>query len=157
MVLPARAQELGVVQYKERDLIQEHTFAPDLVMKNQTAIDLSEAQRSEIIRWLHDAQEKFTVWQWELQRRMESFTGLLGEERIDEERASAELESITQLERDIKLTNLVLAIRIKNLLTNEQQQKLREIRRKSSGNGYYRAIDLYRMSEEGLEENIPDF
>lgn len=153
------AQAQAIITYRDqgRDLIQEHTFAPDLVMKNQTAIDLSEEQRTQIVQYVREAQAQFTEWQWELERRMETFTGLLGEDRIDAERARAELDSITQLERQIKLTNLLLAIRIKNLLSPEQQKQLRDIRRNSGEYNYNRALELiYRQQQEQSQGvNIP--
>lgn len=112
----------------ERDPLKEITFEPELVMQNQQAIGLSDAQRSAIVKQVTDAQAKFTELQWDMQRRMESFVSLLSEAEVDEEKARAALAEVLELESKVKQTHLVLAIRIKNQLTPDQQVKLREIR-----------------------------
>lgn len=108
----------------ERDPVEEHLFAPELVMKYQQAIKLTEEQRTAIKKEIQLAQSKFTDYEWDLQNEMEIFVNLLEKNKIEEKEALEKLEKILGLERNIKQTHLVLAIRIKNLLTIKQQNSL---------------------------------
>jgi Spy/CpxP family protein refolding chaperone len=119
----ARAQE-----FPPPDPIEMNTFPPELVMQNQQAIGLSGEQREAIKREVREAQARFTELEWDLQNEMETFEALIRPDRVDEKKALAVLERVLTLERKIKETHLTLAIRIKNLLTPEQQARLREAR-----------------------------
>ncbi len=110
------------------DPIEVNTFSPELVMQNQQAIGLSENQRSFIKKEVLAAQTRFTDLQWDLESQMEKFISLISQDKIDEKLALDTLEKILSLESQIKRANLTLAIRIKNMLTPEQQELLREVR-----------------------------
>ena len=49
---------------------------------------------------------------------------------VDEQKVLAQLDKILNLERELKRTQLMVALRIKNKLTEEQQNKLRELHHK---------------------------
>ena len=119
---------LLLAQPGNRDPIAENTFPPELVMQNQQAIGLTEAQRTAIKQEIRKAQARFTDLEWDLQQAMESLVGHLRKERIDEEAALAVLKKVLGLESEIKQAHLTLAIRIKNQLTPAQQAQLRKIR-----------------------------
>ncbi len=108
----------------EQDPVEERLFAPELVMKYQQAIKLTEEQRTAFKKEIQLAQSKFTDYEWDLQNEMEIFVSLLDKNKIDEQEAIEQLEKILGLEWNIKQTHLVLAIRIKNLLTTKQQNSL---------------------------------
>jgi len=118
----APAQEIAPV-----DPIAHHTFPPELVMRHQRAIALTEEQRTEIKRELQTAQSSFTDLQWDLERELETFVALLEPGQVDEKRAIAALEEILSLESAIKKSQLLLAIRVKNLLSAEQEERLRDL------------------------------
>lgn len=109
----------------EKDPVEEQLFAPELVMKYQQAIKLTEEQRTAIKSEIQSAQTNFTDYEWDLQNEMEIFVNLLKKDKIDENEALAQLGKILDLERNIKRTHLTLAIRIKNLLDKKQQGSLR--------------------------------
>jgi len=50
---------------------------------------------------------------------------------VDESRVLSQLEKVLSVEREIKRTQIGLMIRIKNVLTVEQQAKLRQVRAES--------------------------
>ena len=80
---------------------------------------------------MHKAQKKFVDFQFELQGETEKMLPLLDERPVDESRVLAQADRILGLEKEIKKTHLTLLVRVKNLLTREQQAKLSEIRRTS--------------------------
>lgn len=110
------------------DPISENLFPPELVMAHQRAIGLDEAQKNAIRADLLKTQTRFTELQWQLQDAMESLVSLLKVEKVDEQQVLAQLDKVLSAEREIKRTQIGLAVRIKNQLTPEQQARLRQLR-----------------------------
>ena len=106
------------------DPLGKHFFPPELVMKHQRAIGLTAEQRETIKHAVQAAQETFTDAQWDLKDAMHTMGELATSNRVDEAQALDQLETILDLERQIKRAQLTLMIRIKNTLTAEQQKKL---------------------------------
>ena len=113
------------------DPIAQNLFAPELVMQNRQALGLSEEQKNAMKDELLKASAKFNELQWQMPDEMETLVALIKGTTVDEQRALAQLEKILTIEREVKRTQLMLAIRIKNKLTAEQQNKLLEIQRNS--------------------------
>lgn len=110
------------------DPVGEALFPPELVMQNQQAIGLEEAQKTFIRSEVLKAQTRFTELQWQLQDAMETLAGFMQQNPVDEQKVMAQLDKILPIEREIKRAQLTLMIRIKNKLTPEQQEKLRQLR-----------------------------
>lgn len=112
----------------EQDPFAELLFAPDLVMKHQAAIGLSAAQRRALVSEITQAQADFVPHQMDMAELAEQLGSLLGEPRIEERAALDAATEIMELEGRIKRRHLILAIRIKNLLSEEQQLELAKLR-----------------------------
>jgi len=111
-----------------KDPLAEHVFSPELVMQNQKAIGLQEAQKNAIREEILKAQGRFTELQWQLQDAMETLLALLQQSAPDEQKVLAELDKVLATEREVKRTQITLLVRIKNNLTPEQQARLQELR-----------------------------
>ena len=122
--LPAGAQE----SLPPVDPIAEQMFAPELILRHQRAIGLSEAQKNALVADVKRTQAHLIDVQWELQRVADPLVDLLGKERPDEAQALAQLDKVLAVERDVKRSQLGLAIRLRNLLSAEQQRQLRQLR-----------------------------
>ena len=131
--LLATCHPLAAKQPQGRDPIGENLFPPDLVLSNQKAIGLEDAQknfmRSEVLK----AQNRFTELQFQLQDSMETLTGLLKQNPVDESQVLVQLDKVLSAEREIKRAQIALMVRIKNQLTAEQQARLRQLRSESTG------------------------
>lgn len=103
-------------------------FAPQLVIKHQGAIGLTPAQRKKLISGLTSLQSKLVPMQFTLQQNAEKLAKALAGTRVNEAGALRLAEHVMKLERDVKRMNLRALIRIKNLLTPEQQRKLKRLR-----------------------------
>lgn len=119
---------LGSALHAENDPIGDQFFPPELVMRYQQTIDLTEEQTKAIKSEIQNAQAKFTDLEWELQKQMQSAEKEVSQQKIDEANALSILEEVLSLENDIKRTHLTLLIRIKNLLTPEQQMELEKVK-----------------------------
>jgi len=102
-------------------------FSPELVMQNQQAIGLTEAQRNSITKEIQNAQSEFMSLQWDLQKEMEKLKLLVEKEKPVEAEVTEQLEQLLAIENKIKKRQISLMVRIKKLLTHEQQDKLRKI------------------------------
>lgn len=115
----------------DQDPLQKYIYPPELIMNNQQKIGLSDEQREKIIGIVSESQDKFNVFQWDLQSQSEVFVEIIKQEIVDEVKALEQLDKILALEEKIKKTQISLFIRIKNQLTPEQQNKLNALK-----NGY---------------------
>ncbi len=115
------------------DPIAENLFPPDLVLSNQKAIGLDDAQRNYVRSEVLKAQTRFTELQFQLQDAMETLVSLLKQDPVDESQVMAQLDKVLNAEREVKRTQIALMVRIKNKLRPEQQARLRQLRSKPGG------------------------
>jgi Spy/CpxP family protein refolding chaperone len=116
-----------------QDPLAQHVFPPDLVMRHATEIGLDEKQRAAIKDAVMKMQSKFLDVQWELQAESEKMVRLLQASPVDETSVLAQADKVMALEREVKRTHLSLLVRVKNLLTEPQREKLMELRRRTEG------------------------
>ncbi len=108
----------------------DQLFVPEMIMRNQDEIALTDEQRDAITQAMADAQKKLVDLQWQFESASKKLADKLGAPNIDEAAALAEADRVMNLELQMKKTHLGLLIKIKNLLTASQQAKLRELRAK---------------------------
>jgi|SRR5882762_2306742 len=114
------------------DPIAQNLFPPELVMKYRQEINLDEGQSKALKEAIQKAQTKFLDMQWDMQSEAEKLVQLLKARPVDENAVLAQVDQVLNREREIKKTQISLLVRIKNLLTDAQQSKLMELRRKPS-------------------------
>lgn len=129
--LPASAQPgfgspRGLRGKMGRPLFLRQLFPPETVMRNQRDIGLTDEQRAAITKAVKTTQASVLDLQWKLEDEQQKLTKLLEGEHIDIDAALAQADVVMDTERKVKKEHLTLLIRIKNLLTPEQQKKLRE-------------------------------
>ena len=111
------------------DPMQQHLFPPDLVMAHQGEIGLTTDQRQQLIDEVQALQVDLVPLQVEMSQSAERLAGLVAEARVDEAAALEVVDGITTLEARIKRRHMALLLRIKNLLSPEQQEQLQALRR----------------------------
>ena len=115
---PVSAQEQGT----DDDVFEALLYTPELVMQHRRAIDLNDEQRDAISRMIQELQGRVVSLQWEMLDQLESLQETLARgSQIDQDRALDQLDRVLQTEKEIKQAHLELLIRIKNVLTAEQQ------------------------------------
>ncbi len=110
------------------DPIARSVLPPELIMQHQKAIQLSEAQKGAVIAEVKRAQGRILDLQWDMQRALEPLVELLAKEKVDEPQVLAQLDKVLAAEREFKRTQLTLAVRLKNILSPEQQRTLLDLR-----------------------------
>jgi len=126
------AASWGQASQTPADPIAQELFAPELVMQYHQEINLNEGQSRAIRDEIQKAQAKFVDMQWDLQSETEKLVLLLKARPADEGAVLAQMDKVLDRERTIKKTQMSLLLRIRNLLTDVQQSKLMELRRKPS-------------------------
>ena len=112
------------------DVFEGIFYDPEVIMKNQKAIDLTKAQRKSIINEVASAQGETGELQWIILDKMEDLKAIVGQNDVDEEKTMSLLEEILTVENKIKKAQLLLMVRIKNILSPEQMKILDEKKKK---------------------------
>jgi Spy/CpxP family protein refolding chaperone len=110
------------------DPIARYVLPPELILQNQKAIRLTEAQKNDVIAEVKRAQARIVDVQWDVQRALDPLVESLAKDRPDETQTLAQLDKVLAAEREFKRIHIALAVRLKNILTPEQQRTLLELR-----------------------------
>ena len=108
-------------------------FPPELIMQHRREIGLTDQQRDAISGLIRDLQGHVVQMQWDLVDQMQDLTETMGATRVDLDRALDQLDKVLDTEKDIKEAHLEMLVRIKNLLSAEQQAALTRLRGSSDG------------------------
>ena len=120
---PIQAQDAG-----DDDALARAVFEPELLMQHRRAIGLTDEQRDAASRLIQDLQGRVVSLQWELLDEMESLTEAMSGPRVDLDLALDRFDDVLDKETEVKRLHLELLIRLKNLLTPEQQETLMRLR-----------------------------
>jgi Spy/CpxP family protein refolding chaperone len=113
------------------DAIAPHLFPPELIMKYQREMGLDEGQTKAIKQEIQQAQTRFTDFQWDMQGESQKLVQLLQGRPVNEAAVLAQADRLMALEREVKRVQLSLLVRLKNLLKEDQQRTLTELRRRA--------------------------
>jgi Spy/CpxP family protein refolding chaperone len=114
------------------DPIEDQLFPPDLIMRSQSQLQLTDAQRASLRTEITRLQTKIVDLQWQVSDEAERMARMLRSTPIDEAKTLEQSDKVMALEREIKRLHLSTLIRIKNILTAEQIAKLQDMRRPGS-------------------------
>jgi Spy/CpxP family protein refolding chaperone len=111
----------------------ENVFPPSLIMRHQSEIGLTDAQRQAITKQMEETEKALVSLQWDVERESEKLGKLLAAGHVDEAAALRQADQVMSAEERLKKAHLTLLIRIKNELTPAQQEKLRQLRPERHG------------------------
>lgn len=111
------------------DPLAKLLFDPQLVLKFASELSLQAAQRTAIVNAIKAAQGEILDRQLEMAERHQELVKSMEALRVNESAALAQADRVMELEREMKRSQLQLLIRIKNTLTQQQQDRLRELRK----------------------------
>lgn len=110
------------------DLIAANLFQPELVLSKAGAVGLTAEQETAIRVAVLKAQTGFLQNQTQLQQMVQTMSAVVSANHVDETQALSQLDKVLSVERQIKRIQVELMVRIKNVLSPEQQEKLRQLR-----------------------------
>ena len=109
--------------------LADEMFPPDMIMQHQRELALTDEQKTFMRGEINKTSTRFNDLQWQLQDAMEALHETMKANQVNEQQALTQLDKVLETEREIKKLHMGLAIRIKNALTPEQQEKLQNMRR----------------------------
>jgi Spy/CpxP family protein refolding chaperone len=112
---------------KVADPFAEAFFPPELVLMARDRIALTQEQQEAFRARVEKAQPRSDELRAKMERETAALAALVKQERVDETALIAQLDKVLDVEREVKHLHVGLMVAIKNLLTPEQQAKLREI------------------------------
>lgn len=118
----------GTLMGQRMNDLKEYFIPPELIMRNRSALDLSDGQRDRIVEEVKKARAKFVEVEWSLDEEVEKLRAILDATVVDETTALAQMDKVLDLERSLKRTQALLSIRIRNILTAEQLAKVHALR-----------------------------
>lgn len=107
--------------------MEHNLFPPELVLMNQVALGLSTEQVDAIKKQVGDTHSRVLDAQVDLHRVTEQLHTALEPPKVDEAAVLALASQAMDLEKKVKTAHLTLMIRVKNLLTADQQEKARSL------------------------------
>ena len=116
-------------------------FPPDLILSNQIALGLTDDQTAAIKKMINETHQKVIDAQTSLQRTTEQLHTELSATKINEAAALSFATQAMDLEQQIKTAHMTLLIRIKNMLTPEQQTKAAALRPADDGKTKMRRME----------------
>lgn len=118
---------------EEEDPFEGRLFAPELIMANRNAIGLTSEQNRQIGELVVAVQQAVAGRTWEMQSAYFELMEVLDEPVVDEDRAISLAKQAVDSETEIKLEQMRLLIRLRNLLTPEQVAVLHAKRAEMAG------------------------
>ena len=122
---PPEEQQTPRPPHPPMDPMGDAMFPPDMIMQHQRELGLTDEQKAFMRSEINKTTTRFNDLQWQLQDAMEALHETMKANVVDEQQALAQLNRVLDSEREIKTLHMQLAIRLKNKLTPEQQEKLR--------------------------------
>ncbi len=108
--------------------LSEECASPELIMENQQALGLSEEQKTAFKEIIRKSGEQFTDLEWKESAEREAVRTMLKQAKVDEAKTLESLDKLLKVENEIKRMRLATLIKVKNILTPEQQTKLRALK-----------------------------
>lgn len=106
----------------------KHFFGPELVLKHAAEIGLSKEQRVALMKDVGRTTGATTELQVSMLEHMLEVEELSGADPVDERALLAAIHQVLLAEIQVKEAHMGLLVRVKNLLSPEQREKLRKLR-----------------------------
>ena len=103
-------------------------FAPDIILKNQTELNLTKEQFTGIKAAVVEVQANVAEYEWDLRQAYQKVLAALDESPIDEKTVLENVNDVLLAENQVKKQQVAMLIRLKNLLNKEQIAYLESIR-----------------------------
>lgn len=111
-----------------QDMFYESLFSADRIMKNREIISLTDAQAEKIKKIQSANASDFTTLKWDLDDATIKLKTLLAEPKPNQELVQKHMDQVLILENSLKKKQLSNLVAIKNELTENQQETLKNVK-----------------------------
>ena len=103
-----------------RDLFKGKLFPPNVVLEYREELDLTKAQYTAIRSAVVTVQAEVAEHEWDMQEAYSRVMNLLDTRPLDETLVTREVTAVLQAENKVKLAQMTMLVKIRNLLNDEQ-------------------------------------
>jgi hypothetical protein len=125
---PNPQQQPQAAWSEQQQVLERYLFPPELIMKNQSRLQITPEQRALITSEISKLQAAVVQMQWGVADETQKLVEQLQRPSISEQQALAQVERLIELETAVKRAQLSMLIRIRNNLTPRQVEMLLAIR-----------------------------
>ena len=129
-IATASAQTGKLGNGDNRQVLRMGLYPPDLLMRRQQQLGITDDQRKAIAGLVRDFQGEVTELQWTMPNEQQKLREMLDQPDIDSAAALEQAGRVLEMESRFKLAHFELLIAIKNELTGEQIDMLNSAIRK---------------------------
>ena len=103
-----------------RDIFKGKLFPPNVVLEYREELDLTKEQFTAIRSAVVAVQAEVAEHEWDMQEAYSRVLNLLDDRPLDEAVVTEGVTAVLQAENRVKLAQMTMLVRIRNLLTDEQ-------------------------------------
>ena len=111
------------------DVFKGKLFPPKMILEHQDALDLTRDQFKAIKAIVIEVQTSVAEHEWDMRDAYRRVLSELDEIPIDENTVLENIRAVLKAENQVKLSQVTMLIKIRNLLTQEQFEYLRKQQR----------------------------
>lgn len=127
IVTNVSAQEfISSQQIKGDVMLGRDLFPAEMVIRQASEIGLTENQKDAIKEVIRETDSRTLDVKWDLRDEAEKMRKMLEPASVDEQAVIKQANIVMTLEKEMKVMQLSMLIRIKNILTEEQVKQLRQ-------------------------------
>ncbi len=120
VILALLLMSVSVNADETRDIFKGKLFPPNVVLEYREALGLTREQYTEIRTAVVAVQAEVAEHEWDMQEAYTAVLAELDEQPLDESRVTEQVKAVLQAENRVKLAQMTMLVRIRNLLTEEQ-------------------------------------
>jgi len=110
------------------DEVRALVYSPEFIFANRRVIVLTDRQRDQMVVDMQGLQRRLISEQEQMQDAREALIAALRAEPANEARVLAALDTVLNIERDVKRLQLQALVRLRDSLTPTQRARLNELR-----------------------------
>lgn len=111
----------------EDDPFKGRLFPPQVILEHRDELELSKSQFTEIRAAVVEVQSSVAEYEWDMQQAYLALLEEIDERPIDEDAVLEHAEVALTAENEVKKRQMMMLVRLKNLLTAEQIEYLESI------------------------------
>ena len=118
----------GYAAGPKEDVFKGKLFPPNVILQHQTELNLSKEQFTSIKKAVVAVQANVAEHEWDVREAYMGIMQSLDESPIDEKQVMARVSAALLAENEVKKEQMMMLIRLKNLLTSDQIEYLESVR-----------------------------
>ena len=112
----------------KQDVFKGKLFAPNVILENQAELSLSKQQFTDIRKAVVDVQANVAGHEWDVREAYQNIMVELDRTPIDEQQVLEHVGAALKAENEVKKMQVLMLIKLRNLLTDEQIKYLESVR-----------------------------